>query len=72
MGHKHHRGHEHGSLLDLTPEPKDSVLLEALPDVEDILVLKSNESDLLKTPRTGLLDELHHWLWTRRESSDSF
>lgn len=66
MGSKHHRGHEHGSLLDLTSEAKDSVLLEALPDVEDILILKRNESDLLKTPRTCLLNELHHWLWRRR------
>lgn len=67
MGCKHHRGHKHGSLLDLTSEPEDGVLLEALPDVEDILVLERDESHLLKTPRTRLLYELHHRLWRRRD-----
>lgn len=66
MGCKHHNGDEHGSLLDLTPEPKDRVLLEALPDVEDVLVLERNEAHLLETPQTRLLYELHHWLWRSR------
>lgn len=66
MGCKHHRGREHGPLLDLTPEPEDSVLLEAFPDVENILVLERNESHLLKTPQTRLLYELHHRLRRRR------
>lgn len=64
---EHHRGHEHGSLLDLTSKPKDGILLEALPDVEDILVLKCNESHLLQTPRTRLLYELHNRLWRRKK-----
>lgn len=34
-----HRRHEHGPLLDLPPEAEDGVLLEALLDVEDVLVL---------------------------------
>lgn len=63
---KQNRRHEHGSLLDLPPEAKDSVLLEALPDVEDILILKRDESDLLKASRARLLDELHHWLLGRK------
>ncbi len=66
MGRKHHGGHEHGPLLDLTSEPEDCVLLEALLDVEDILVLERNKSHLLKTPRTRLLYELHHRLRGRR------
>lgn len=66
MGCKHHNGHEHGPLLDLTPEPEDRVLLEALPDIEDVLVLERNEPHLLKTPQTRLLYELHHRLWRSR------
>lgn len=62
VGREHHRRHEHGPLLDLAPEAENSVLLEALPDVEDVLVLERDEAHLLQTPRAGLLDELHHRL----------
>lgn len=68
---ENHGGHEHGPLLDLTSESEDCVLLEALPDVEDILVLERNEPHLLKTSRTRLLYELNHRLWSRRKGREN-
>lgn len=62
VGRQHDHRHEHGPLLDLAAEAEDGVLLEALPDVEDVLVLERDEADLLQSPHTGLLDELHHRL----------
>lgn len=62
VGREHDHRHEHGPLLDLAAEAEDGVLLEALLDVEDVLVLERDEADLLQPPHTGLLDELHHRL----------
>lgn len=67
MWSEDHRRHKHGSLLDLSSEAEDGVLLEALLDVEDILVLQRDESDLLKTPRTCLLNELHYRLQVKKK-----
>lgn len=72
MRREHHGGHEHRPLLNLPSEPKDGVLLEALSDVEDILVLKSNKSHLLQPPGTRLLDELDNGLRGRKGSETSF
>lgn len=69
MRHQHHRGQEHGPFSDLPSESKDGVLLEALLDVEDILVLECNKAHLLQTTGTRLLDELHHRLRRREELS---
>lgn len=66
VGREHDHRHEHGPLLDLAAEAEDGVLLEALLDVEDVLVLERDEADLLQSPDTGLLDELHHRLRGRR------
>lgn len=68
VGCEHHHRHEHGPLLDLAAEAEDGVLLEALLDVEDVLVLESDEADLLQPPHTGLLDELHHRLQGSEEA----
>lgn len=69
MRHQHHRGQKHGPFSDLPSESKDGILLEALLDVEDILVLECNKAHLLQTTGTGLLDELHHRLRRREELS---
>lgn len=63
--HEHHGGEEEGPLLDLPAEPEDGVLLEPLPDVQDVLVLERDEADLLQTSPAGLLDKPDHRLGDR-------
>ena len=59
---QHHRRRVHGALLDLPAEAKHGVLLEALLDVEDVLVLQCDEAHLLQPAAACLLNQPHHRL----------
>lgn len=50
------------SLFDLAAETEDGVLLEALADVQDVLVLKRDETHLLEPPLRRFLYQTHHRL----------
>lgn len=50
------------SFFDLAAEAEDGVLLEALADVQDVLVLECDEAHLLQPPLARLLYQTHHGL----------
>ena len=56
---EHDNREEERALLDLPAEAENSILLEALADVEDVLILQRDEPHLLQPPATRLLSARH-------------
>lgn len=59
-GHEQHAGAQQGPPLDLPAEA--GVLLEAVLDVEDVLVVPGDEAHLAQPAAARLLDQPHHRL----------
>lgn len=60
---EHDGGPEQRAFFDLPAETENSILLEALADVQDVLILQCDETDLLQTSTARLLDQPNHRLW---------
>lgn len=66
---KSNGGHEVRSFFDLTAETEDGVLLEALTDIQDVLVLERDEAHLLQPSLGRFLDQTHHRLRGNRDKN---
>lgn len=59
---KHDGGPEQRSSFDLPAETENCILLEALMDVQDVLILQCDETHLLQTLATSFLNQPNHRL----------
>lgn len=55
-------GSEQRAFFDLPAETEHGVLLEALADVQNVLILQCDETDLLQTAAACLFNQSNHWL----------
>lgn len=69
VGRESNGGHEVWSFLDLAAETEDGVLLEALADVQDVLVLERDKAHLLQPPLSCLFYQTHHGLRGNRDKN---